>query len=215
MADSVVESTIEEAKRHPYWIVGGVVGLVVLIYLLSGSGKAAAPQDFKFSYGPSDAQVQAGTALALGQAQNQTAVSLANIQASNQTAIAGDYYSYLATAGKTSADASVTIAAGNNATSIANTANTNATQQQIQQYAAGVDLLKNSTNAGYAYSLGLAQTASNQQIQQYAAGVDLQKSAQTTAAQTYTAALSNQLANSTLFQKATAIAAGHAWTTGT
>lgn len=114
MADSVLEATAAEAKAHPYWIVGGVLGIAALFWLLSGSSsRPAAPQAFTFTAGPSDAQLQAGTALAIAQAGNQSQVAMAGIAATAQTAVAGDYYGYLATG---------------SANALASTVSTNATQ---------------------------------------------------------------------------------------
>lgn len=117
--EGVFESTVEEAKRHPYWIVGGVLGLVALFWLLSSSSssaKSGTGQNFTFSYGPSDAQVLAGTQLAIAQAGDQTAVTLQGMQTGQATAVAQDYYGYLT---------------NNSANALAATVNTNSTASQI------------------------------------------------------------------------------------
>lgn len=97
MTEGVVSDTAHMAGKHPFWIAGGVVGLVLLFWLLSSGKTPAAPQAFTYSYGPSDAQVQAGTALAIQQAAGQSAVAIAGIQADASKAVNGDYFNYLAT----------------------------------------------------------------------------------------------------------------------
>lgn len=131
MADEgVISATTTELGRHPYLIIGGVVAVVALLYVASSARKTpAAPQNFSFSYGPSDAQVLAGTAQQIATQQGQTAVSLANIQATTSTAEAGDYFNYLTnnsanslTAALAGDTAAVGINSNNNATSVTNTA---------------------------------------------------------------------------------------------
>lgn len=80
-AEGVVGSTWEEFKAHPYIIAGAVGAVVILLWYASRAKPGATPQQFAFSYGPSDAQVQAGTALAIAQQGDQTALSVANLQA--------------------------------------------------------------------------------------------------------------------------------------
>lgn len=114
--EGVIGSTMEEAKRHPYLIVGGFVAVVALLWVLSSSGGSSKAQNFTFSYGPSDAQIAAGTAQQISTQQAQTAVSLANTQAATQTAVSQDYFGYLT---------------NNSANLLAATINTNATAATI------------------------------------------------------------------------------------
>jgi hypothetical protein len=115
--EGVIGATIEETKRHPYLIVGGLVAVVVVLWIVSsGTGSKTAAQPFTFSYGPSDTQVKAGTALAIAQAGDQTAVTLAGMQSTQNTAIAQDYFGYLST---------------NSANQLAATVNTNGTAVQV------------------------------------------------------------------------------------
>lgn len=54
----------EIVKRHPMWIVGGVIAVVILIWLMSrGGGSSTAV----VTIGPSDAQVQASAAERIAQ----------------------------------------------------------------------------------------------------------------------------------------------------
>lgn len=91
---SVWSETTGMAERHPYWVAGGFVAIVLLIVLMRG-GTSTKPQNFTFSYGPSDAQVLAGTQLAIAQAGDQSAITAATIQADTTTQVAHDYFSYL------------------------------------------------------------------------------------------------------------------------
>lgn len=109
MADGVIDSTIEEAKAHPWLVVGGFVALAALLWYLSGP-KATAPQSFQFSYGPSDAQVKAGTALSIAQAGNQAALSAAQIGATTQEHVYDSYFGYLTNAGNNAATQAATVA---------------------------------------------------------------------------------------------------------
>jgi hypothetical protein len=125
MPDSVIDATLTEAKAHPYWIVGGVLALVGLIWFASSAKKAAPAGPFSFTYGPSDSQVRAGTALAIAQAGDQTALQLGTLQAKTQADTAQSYFGYLTTNsanGVTTAQASdaaaVTINAQNNNTAL-------------------------------------------------------------------------------------------------
>lgn len=91
--EGVVEATWTEAKLHP-WLIGGAVAAIVLVLWWNGRAKTQPAQNFTFSYGPSDAQVQAGTALAIAQQADQTNLAKATIQAGTDQ----DYFNYLATA---------------------------------------------------------------------------------------------------------------------
>lgn len=134
MSEGVVDSTVEEVKAHPWIFIGGFVALAGLLWYLSGP-KATAPQAFTFSYGPSDAQVKAGTALAIAQAGNQTAISAQQIQSTTQEHVYDDYFSYLTTA-------------GNNATTQASTAASYAfqTAQAADNTAVTINRDNNATN---------------------------------------------------------------------
>lgn len=116
MADEgVVEATWTEAKAHP-WLIGGAVVALVAFMWWAGRSKAPAdtPQHFSFSYGPSDAQVRAGTALQIAQQADQTqlglaqigattSLGLAGIDAGTQTTTAKDYFDYLTTSSNNNA----------------------------------------------------------------------------------------------------------------
>lgn len=94
--EGVFEATWTEAKAHPY-VIGGAVVLLVLALWYFGTSKSAGstPQQFAFSYGPSDAQVQAGTALQIAQQADATQLAAANIAAGLQTTGTNDYFNYL------------------------------------------------------------------------------------------------------------------------
>jgi hypothetical protein len=92
---SVWSETVDMAERHPFWVAGGFVAIVLLIVFAKGSGTSTKPQNFTFSYGPSDAQVLAGTQLQIAQAADQSAISAATIQADTTTKVANDYFNYL------------------------------------------------------------------------------------------------------------------------
>lgn len=96
MAEGIVEDTVQVVERYPFWIIGGAAVLLLVWYFWPGS-TTTAPQNFTFSYGPSDANIQAGTQLAIQQAADQTAVSIAQLQATSNNTQAGDYYGYLTT----------------------------------------------------------------------------------------------------------------------
>jgi hypothetical protein len=188
MAEGIIDDTIGEARQHP-WLIGGiVVAVVVLVYFLgSKPATPTAANNFRFSYGPSDAQVVAGTQLAIAQSGQQTALSVATLGASNQQALATtqagidtSYFNYLTTAGQTNANAATSIAAtnanyayqtvsSNNATALAaKTLDTNYAYQTISSNNATALAAKtldanNTTlalNQGYALSQ-TQQTATN------------------------------------------------------
>jgi hypothetical protein len=100
VAEEIFEDTIEEVKSHPWIFVGGFAALVVLIlYLKRGS---SAGQNFTFSYGPSDAQVAAGTQLAIAQQADQTSLAQSTLAATTASTEYGDYFSYLTQQGNNS-----------------------------------------------------------------------------------------------------------------
>lgn len=139
--EGVVGSTWEEFKAHPYIIAGAVGAVVILLWYASRAKPGATPQQFAFSYGPSDAQVQAGTQLAIAQQADQTALNVATLQSgiageqiTANSAAATDYFGYLTGANNNSlaalkdSDATgITINAANNNALITNTASNNAT----------------------------------------------------------------------------------------
>lgn len=102
---SVVEATTGVFKRHPAWIIGGLVGLVAVFYLLS-RGHASSPGSFSYSIGPTDTQLKTQTALAI--AQNQTTAQTA--MATTQAGIYSNYFGYLASAGQANNTTSVQLA---------------------------------------------------------------------------------------------------------
>lgn len=169
MSEGVVESTVDEAKRHPWLIVGGFVALVLVIYL--ASGKKATPA-FRFSYGPSDAQVLAGTQLAIAQAQDQTKVSLMGQLAG----VYHDYFGYLATNSANTLDA---YKAQDAANVLMNAQNNQAAtaQSESHDYTTGVLATINANAAVQGYAYQLQQTQNNN-----AAAVQI--NAQTVQAQT-------------------------------
>lgn len=91
--EGVVGSTVSSLKAHPALIIGAVVGVVALLWIVSK--RKAAPENFTFSYGPSDQQVKAGTELAIAQAADQTQVSLAQMASTDNRATATSYFDYL------------------------------------------------------------------------------------------------------------------------
>jgi len=92
--EGVIGNTVGEFKAHPWLIGGAFVALVLLIWFLK-SGKTSTPQSFNFSYGPSDAQVLAGTQLSIAQQADQTQLAIANLQATNGATTTNDYFNYL------------------------------------------------------------------------------------------------------------------------
>jgi hypothetical protein len=99
----VLTATVSTAKRHPWLIGGGFLALVLLLYVFGRSKTVPAPASFQFSYGPTNAQIQAGTQLAIAEHEDQTRVSLANTSAG----IYSDYFDYLSSSGKANNTASV------------------------------------------------------------------------------------------------------------
>jgi hypothetical protein len=97
---SLIGETVDTVEKYPWWIAGGVAALLALWWWLSPSGTAkgnGTPPNFQFSYGPSDANVAAGTQLAIQQGHDQTQMSMATLNAQTQGQAAGDYYGYLTT----------------------------------------------------------------------------------------------------------------------
>jgi hypothetical protein len=98
---SIMGETVATVEKYPWWIAGGVVALLAAWWLFTPSGtsnaKGGAPQNFTFSYGPSDANIAAGTQLAMQQAKDQTDVSVATLNADLNRDVAGDYFGYLTT----------------------------------------------------------------------------------------------------------------------
>ena len=99
MSEGVIGATTEQFKSHPYLWGGLLVGVVVLVYFYSSGSKSAgsSAQSFNFSYGPSDAQVVAGTQLQIAQVNANAQAAMAATNGTASTAIAGDYFNYLAT----------------------------------------------------------------------------------------------------------------------
>jgi hypothetical protein len=92
----VVEATETAFRKHPVWVVGGFAGLVLVLYLFTkSSGSSSAPATIAYQVGPSDASVQAGTALQIAQVQANSAAFQASTQAQAQGTVASDYFDYL------------------------------------------------------------------------------------------------------------------------
>lgn len=107
MSEGVLSATTEQFEAHPYVWGGVLLGVVAVVYLYSKSGKTtAAAQSFNFSYGPSDAQVVAGTQLQIAQVNANAQASMAASNNSAATTVAGDYYSYLTNASANTLSAS-------------------------------------------------------------------------------------------------------------
>lgn len=124
--EGVVGATWQEATAHPYVVGAAVAGLVIIFWWL-GRAKAPAstPQQFAFSYGPSDAQVRAGTALQIAQQTDQTQLGLAQIQSGTDLAqidagvtTSKDYYDYLTS--NSANNLSLGITQSNNSAQVAN-----------------------------------------------------------------------------------------------
>jgi hypothetical protein len=105
---SVLEATEQEFSAHP-WIIGGAVAALVILLMVTHKSSTTSTPAASFSYniGPSDAQVQAGTSLAIAQGADQTALAIANTQAttaagqqSSTAGIMGNYFNYLTAAGQ-------------------------------------------------------------------------------------------------------------------
>lgn len=153
--EGVAGSTWEEFKAHPYIIAGAVGAVVILLWYNSRAKPGATPQQFAFSYGPSDAQVQAGTQLAIAQQADQTALNVATLQSgiagqqiSADSTAATDYFSYLT---------------GANNNSLAALKDTNASQLTATWVTAGDQLMAavNAANTG----VTIAQVAAQEQVQ--------------------------------------------------
>lgn len=138
--EGVVEATWTEAKAHPYIIGGAVVVLVALLWYLGKPAPAATPPHFSFSYGPSDAQVLAGTQLAIAQQADTTALTKANISAG----VDNNYFNYLTQAssnalslGTSQINVAGTVAENTaafaNNTQVLDNANNNATAIALQR----------------------------------------------------------------------------------
>jgi hypothetical protein len=99
-----IETAVDGAKSHPWLVVGGIGAAVLLFWALSGS--SAKSTNFTFTAGASDAQIRAGTALAIAQAGNQTDISKANIASTNLKSV----LDYLTSSGNSQTAAAVQIA---------------------------------------------------------------------------------------------------------
>ena len=94
---SVVGATVDAFKAHPVIWGGVLVGAIAIVWLASrGSSSSAEPQQFTFGYGPSDAQVAAGTALQIAQVQANAYSASAAANNATATTVAQDYFGYLA-----------------------------------------------------------------------------------------------------------------------
>ena len=94
---AILDEIEEGVTSHPVLWIGGVLALLVVIYLASSGGSKQATSNFTYSVGPTDAQIAAGTAQQNQIQADQTAVSLANINATSNQTVAGDYFNYLTT----------------------------------------------------------------------------------------------------------------------
>lgn len=202
MADEI----IEDVRAHPWLILGGIVAAGALVWYLSAGSKSSAPQQFSFSYGPSDAQLQAGTQLAIAQGAQQTAVSLAGIQATNNATLAttqagtySNFFNYLTTAGNAQTTAATATANYGYLTAQANDAATIAVNQSNNSVALALGTQSNNNQTfleSNNYNLGVQSNNNNYnlgvmgyQTQQQATAYSAQ-TAQITAA--YTAQTSQQ-----------------------
>ena len=160
MAEGIVEDTVEEFEAHPWLWIGGFVAIAGVIIYLKYAGSSSAAQNFTFSYGPSDAQVAAGTDLAIAQGQQNTALAIANSNNTAQTTEAGDYFGYLTNNSTNSAN--VALATNNESynenlydTNAAYAENINTTNQEAAVAQSNVGYQENlyDTNAAYLTTL--------------------------------------------------------------
>ena len=112
-------------RRHPLWIVGGVIALVILIWLMMRGGST--PQMAVYSSGPTDAQVQG--AYALQAAQINANAATAQAQLSNE-ATANNNATALALNAQNTNVANL-INSQNSAAAVAINANSNSAAIQI------------------------------------------------------------------------------------
>ena len=101
---SVINATVEQFKEHPALWGGGLLGIIVVGYLYtrkSGGGQVAS---FSYNVGPSDAQVQAGTAYQIATlnaqsnaVQQQNALTLGMADIASQTSLGTAYIGLLNT----------------------------------------------------------------------------------------------------------------------
>lgn len=128
----------EQVKAHPLIWGGAVIVVIGALYLFTkSSSSAGTTQQFAFSYGPSDAQVAAGTQLQIAQVQANAATSIASSNATANQAAVGDYFSYLTT---NSANALAADTLSTNATEYAAAQGTiqNAAANQTAQFEASL-----------------------------------------------------------------------------
>jgi hypothetical protein len=109
VAEGVVEDTIEEFEAHPFWIVGGVLAIVVLIWI-ARRGSSGQSANFTFSTGPTTDQIKAADALTLGQDQLSTQASINQVDTAATTQQTKDYLSYLTGANNNATNLSLTTA---------------------------------------------------------------------------------------------------------
>lgn len=178
---SVWAATKDAFEEHPYIVIGGVaVGVLAIFYLKNRGGSGQQPANFTFSYGPSDAQVKAGTDLAIAQAGNNAALAAANLKATTDTTIAGDYFGYLtgangnaAALGLAQTAASVDITQANDAAQIAVAQGNNATQLAVAQGAQKTSLLQTLASLSTTAFLSGKSPSGVQLFQNNAGGITL------------------------------------------
>ncbi len=191
----IVEATEGAFSRHPFLWGGGFLAVVVLLYVYSGSSKSpnSAAQSFNFSYGPSDAQVVAGTQLQIAQVQANAQSSQLATQTASNDLIAQDYFGYLTnnsanslTATMGAQSTSAAIAGLQSKGQLAQIASSQAVSinQATLNYNASAQAASNSYNLAsqqissterttanqLASANQLANTNANLQFQEYAAG---------------------------------------------
>lgn len=194
MADEpgIVESTITEAKAHPWLIGGAIVAAVLALYLIS-RGSSSKGTSFTYSSGPSEAQINANTALAVTQQKDQTALGLAKINADSTASTAQNYFSYLTTA-SANALASNQIAS-NTTLGVANIAGYTTQRANDDKLAATANTNQAAvTLAGIASSRDQNLAAISANTAGYIAGVNAGVADYAVTNQSYQAALSAQTA---------------------
>lgn len=168
MSEGVVTATVDQVKTHPY-IWGAIIFVVLVgVYFLSGkSSSGGQTQAFNFSYGPSDAQVAAGTALQIAQVNANAQSAQIAQQTTTANEIAQTYFGYLtnnsanaltATQDQIAANVAINGQNVNSSTYIAGLQS----NDQLAQIAAQQNVALNTGN--WNYLLGLASTASNERV---------------------------------------------------
>lgn len=152
--------------KYPWYIAGGVIGVVIVIWLLSrGSGSTVQPGGI-VAYGPSDTQIAAGAAVEAARIEANAATAQAQFNGDLQLKLAPILAGVNADNNKTAVDlttittgSSLAITNSNNAAAVTMNGKTMDSNVQIAKY--GYDASQSAAQAQSAAQLELARIAAS------------------------------------------------------